>query len=89
MNANATQTIILGALADFGGAVLIIIGAVLAVGVGYLVFRIGWTSTKRALDAGAIEATIASGNRRYAAQLENERELALGDRVGTLDSMRR
>ena len=46
MTASATQTLITGALTDFGGALLVILGAVLTIGVAYLVFRVGWKKVK-------------------------------------------
>jgi len=41
MNALATQTLVLQALSDFGFALLAILGIVLTIGVGMLVFRAG------------------------------------------------
>jgi hypothetical protein len=49
MTATATQGLITGALTDFGGAVLVILTAVLVIGVGYLVFRFGWSKVKSSL----------------------------------------
>lgn len=46
MSASSTETLITGALTDFGGAMLTILGAVIVVGVGFLVFRIGWRKVK-------------------------------------------
>jgi len=49
MNATATQALITDGLTTFGGAVLVIIGATLAIGIGYLVFRKGWGMLKGSL----------------------------------------
>jgi len=49
MDASSTQALITGALTDFGAAMLVILGAVLGIGVGYLVFRVGWRKTKGSL----------------------------------------
>lgn len=46
MNASSTQTLITGAIADYGTAMLVVLGAVLAIGVGFLVFRKGWRFVK-------------------------------------------
>jgi len=46
MSKDNTQNTILNSLIDWGLAVLAIIGAVLAVGVAYLVFRFGWRKVK-------------------------------------------
>jgi len=46
MNSGSTQTLILNALSDYGLALLGILGAVILIGVGYLVFRIGWGKVK-------------------------------------------
>jgi len=46
MDAAATQALITGAIDDFGTAMLAVLGAVIAVGVGFLVFNIGWRKAK-------------------------------------------
>lgn len=46
MNASTTQALITTAISDFGGAMLVVLGAVLVVGVGFLVFRVGWRKVK-------------------------------------------
>jgi len=46
MTASSTQALITDAISDFGGAMIVILGAVIAVGVGFLVFRIGWRKAK-------------------------------------------
>lgn len=46
MTASATQALITGALTDYGGALIVILGAVLTIGVAYLVFRFGWKKVK-------------------------------------------
>jgi len=46
MTASATEALITGALSTFGGAVLVIITAVLGIGVAYLIFRFGWRKVK-------------------------------------------
>lgn len=43
MNASLTQALIINGLTTFGLAVLAIIGAVLVLGIGYLVFKKGWS----------------------------------------------
>jgi len=49
MNATATQALVTNSLADFGDAVIVILGAVIVLGVGYLVFRFGWAKVKGSL----------------------------------------
>jgi hypothetical protein len=49
MTASATETLITGAVTTFGGSVLVIITATLAVGLAYLVFKFGWGRVKRSL----------------------------------------
>jgi len=49
MNATATQALITDGLTTFGSSVLVILGAVLVIGIGYLVFRFGWGRIKRSL----------------------------------------
>jgi len=46
MNATTTGALILDAVGDFGTAMLGILGAVIVVGVGFLVFRVGWRKVK-------------------------------------------
>jgi len=49
MNATATQALITGSATDFGTSVLAILGVTIAIGVGYLVFRVGWRFVKKSL----------------------------------------
>lgn len=42
MSASTTQALITGALTDFGAAALVVLTAIIAVAVGFLVFRWGW-----------------------------------------------
>jgi len=46
MSTSTALALITGAAVDFGTAVLAILGAVLTIGVGYLVFRFGWRKVK-------------------------------------------
>jgi len=46
MTATATQGLITTALSDYGTALLAILGAVIGIGVAYLVFRFGWKKVK-------------------------------------------
>jgi len=46
MTASDTQTLITSAFTTFGGAVLVILGAVLTIGIAYLVFKFGWRKVK-------------------------------------------
>jgi len=46
MTAASTTALITDAATEFGGAMLTILGAVLVIGVGYLVFRKGWKRIK-------------------------------------------
>jgi len=48
MTASGTQALITGAATDFGEAGLVILGSVLAIGVGLLVFYFGWRKVKGA-----------------------------------------
>jgi len=49
MTASATQALVTSTLADFGGAVLVILTAVIGIGLAYLVFRFGWRKVKGSL----------------------------------------
>jgi len=42
MNASTTQALITDAITDFGTSALVILGATIALMVGFLVFRWGW-----------------------------------------------
>jgi len=46
MTASATQALITGAFTDYGASVLVILGAVLGIGVAYLVFKFGWRKVR-------------------------------------------
>lgn len=52
MTTTATTNLITGALTTFGGSVLVILGAVLTIGVAYLVFRFGWRAVKNSTGSG-------------------------------------
>jgi len=49
MTASATEALVTGTLTTFGGAVLVILTAVIGIGVAYLVFRFGWRKVKGSL----------------------------------------
>jgi len=49
MNASASENLITNGLTTFGSSVLVIVGAVLVVGIAYLVFKFGWYKIKNAL----------------------------------------
>jgi len=46
MSTSSALALITGAFSDFGTALLAILGSVLTIGVGYLVFRVGWRKVK-------------------------------------------
>jgi len=46
MSATATQALILDSATDYGVAILAILGAVITIGLGMLVFRFGWRKVK-------------------------------------------
>jgi len=46
MTASAITTLITDTLDDYGTALLAILGAVIGIGVAYLVFRFGWRKVK-------------------------------------------
>jgi len=46
MTASAMQTLVTTTLSDYGTALLAILGATIAIGVAYLVFRFGWRKVK-------------------------------------------
>lgn len=48
MSASGTQALITGAATDFGASALVVLGSVLAIGVGLLVFYFGWRKVKGA-----------------------------------------
>jgi len=49
MTSTTTLALITDAITDYGTAGLAVLGSVLVLGVGYLVFRFGWRKTKGAL----------------------------------------
>jgi len=49
MTASSTVSLITSSVSDVGTAMLTILGAVLIVGVGYLVFKFGWRKVKGAV----------------------------------------
>jgi len=49
MSTSTALAAVTSSLTDFGTAVLTIITAVLVIGVGYLVYRVGWRHVKRSL----------------------------------------
>lgn len=46
MTASATQALVTGALTDFGGAMIVVLGSVIGIGVAFLVFNIAWRKAK-------------------------------------------
>jgi len=46
MTASAITSLITSTLSDYGTALLAILGAVIGIGVAYLVFRFGWRKVK-------------------------------------------
>jgi len=42
MNAESIREVIIGAIADYGSEILLILGSVLGIAVAFLVFKIGW-----------------------------------------------
>jgi len=46
MSTSTALALITGAATDFGTALLAILGAVITIGVGMLVFRVGWRKVK-------------------------------------------
>lgn len=48
MSASGTQALITGAATDFGTSALVVLGSVLAIGVGLLVFYFGWRKVRGA-----------------------------------------
>jgi len=46
MSTTTALALITGAATDFGTALLAILGAVIVIGVGMLVFRVGWRKVK-------------------------------------------
>lgn len=59
MTNTATQELILSKLSEYGTLVAIILGAVILVGLAYLVFRFGWREIKLVL-AGKREMVFRS-----------------------------
>lgn len=49
MNASSTLALITSGFQDFGTAVLAIVGLVLTLGIGYLVFKVGWRKIRGAV----------------------------------------
>jgi len=48
VNATSSTALITDAITDFGGAALVILGAVIVIAVGLLVFRFGWRKLRGA-----------------------------------------
>jgi len=48
MTASATQALVTGAATDFGASALVILGSVIGIGVGLLVFYFGWRKVRGA-----------------------------------------
>jgi len=46
ISSSTALTLVTGAFTDFGTDVLAILGLVLGIGVGYLIFRFGWRKVK-------------------------------------------
>jgi len=46
---STATTLITGAITDTGAAMLTILGVMLGVAVGYLIFKFGWRRTKQAV----------------------------------------
>lgn len=46
MNATTSLALITGAVSDYGTALIAILGAVIGIGLGMLVFRFGWGKVK-------------------------------------------
>jgi len=46
MTASSTTALITDAFTDYGTAVLVILGAVIGIGLAYLVFKFGWRKVK-------------------------------------------
>jgi len=46
MSASSTQALITGAITDYGTSILAILGAVIVIGLGVLVFNYGWRKVK-------------------------------------------
>jgi len=46
MNASSTRALIIDALSDFGTEMLVVLAAVIGVGLGFLIYRIGWRKVK-------------------------------------------
>lgn len=49
MTTTAIETVITGALTDYGDTALVVLTAVIGVGVAYLAFRFGWAKIKGSL----------------------------------------
>lgn len=49
MTASSTQTLITDGVTTFGTSMLAVLGAVLTIGIAYLVFRVGWRKLKGSL----------------------------------------
>jgi len=47
MDSTSAQSLIINAISDFGAAALVVLAAVLAIGVGLLVFYFGWTKIRQ------------------------------------------
>lgn len=47
MNANAVQTLITDNITIFSASALVILGAIIGLGVGFVLFRMGWKGIER------------------------------------------
>jgi len=48
ISSSTALTLVEGAFTDFGTAVLVILGLVLSIGVGVLIYKYGWRRAKKA-----------------------------------------
>jgi len=62
MNYNDTLNLITSTLSEFGLSVLAIITATIAIGLAYLIFRVGWSKTKHALNSGVSHVSVDYGD---------------------------
>lgn len=52
MNSTSATAIILSSLTQYGSAILFILGAVIGLSLGYLIFVYGWSSIKKSTNSG-------------------------------------
>jgi hypothetical protein len=49
LSSSTAMTLVTGGFTDFGTALLGIVGLVIGIGVGYLIYKVGWRHVKKSI----------------------------------------